>query len=409
MTQHKYAVPGFEAVGVCAGIKSTGALDLALITSRTPCCAAAVFTQNAFPAAPVCYDQRLLAFNREKIHGVLINSGCANACTGVAGDANAKLMAESLEQALETGDQTVFVMSTGVIGVQLPIDKITEAVPPALDGLNARGWRQAAEAIMTTDTRPKLATRQVEIDGVTVTLTGMAKGAGMIHPDMATMLSVIATDAAVAPKTLQDALADAVRYSFNRISIDGDTSTNDTVLLLANGAAGHAEINGPGDAYRTFVTALTDLSTELAQAIVRDGEGATKFVSIHVCGAQDDAAAHQAANTIATSPLVKTAFFGSDANWGRLLAALGRAGIRVSPATCDLFVDGGPVAGELLGELQLVAAGEPTDYAEADAAARFAQPELDVRITLGLGPGSATVWTSDLSHDYVTINGDYRT
>ncbi len=409
MTDLHYAVPGFDAVGVSAGIKPSGALDLALVTSRTPCRAAAVFTQNAFPAAPVLYDKRLLSFNAEAIHGVVINSGCANACTGIVGDANARLMAEALEQALETGDQAVFVMSTGVIGVQLPIEKLAAAIPPAVDQLHPNGWPDAATAIMTTDTRPKLATRQVEIDGATVTLTGMAKGAGMIHPDMATMLSVIVTDALVAPATLQDALADAVRYSFNRISIDGDTSTNDTVLLLANGAAGHAEIRGPGDAYAAFVRALTELSRELAQAIVRDGEGATKFVAVHVHGAQDDADAHRAANTIATSPLVKTAFFGSDANWGRLLAAVGRAGIRVVPERCDLYVDGGPAASEKLGELQLVAAGQPTDYAEADAAARFAQPEIDVRIELGLGTGSATVWTSDLSHDYVTINGDYRT
>ncbi len=409
MTDLNYAVPGFEAVGVAAGIKSSGALDLALVTSRTPCRAAAVFTQNAFPAAPVLYDKRLLAFNAETIHGVVINSGCANACTGVVGDANARLMAEALEQGLESGDQTVFVMSTGVIGVQLPIEKLANAIPPAVDQLRPNGWPDAATAIMTTDTRPKLATRQVEINGTTVTLIGMAKGAGMIHPDLATMLSVIATDAVVASATLQDALADAVRYSFNCISIDGDTSTNDTVLLLANGVAGHGEITGPGDAYAAFVHALTELSTELAQAIVRDGEGATKFVAIHIHGAEDDAAAHRAANTIATSPLVKTAFFGSDANWGRLLAAVGRAGIRIVPDSCDLYVDGGPAAAEKLGELQLVAAGQPTDYAETDAAARFAQPEIDVRIELGLGAGSATVWTSDLSHDYVTINGDYRT
>jgi glutamate N-acetyltransferase/amino-acid N-acetyltransferase len=409
MTNPSYAVPGFDAVGVAAGIKKSGALDLALVMSSTPCRAAAVFTRNAFPAAPVLYDRQLLAFNPEGIHGVAINAGCANACTGTVGSANARMMAEAAERAVNAGDHSVFVMSTGVIGVQLPVGKLVEAMPGAVAGLRPDGWADAATAIMTTDTRPKLATRTVELNGAVVTLTGMAKGAGMIHPDMATMLSVIATDANIAQPLLQDALAAAVAQTFNCISIDGDTSTNDTVLLLANGVAGHAEIAAPGPAYAAFVAALTDLSLELSQAIVRDGEGVTKFVTVRIEGAADDAAARRAANTIATSPLVKTAFYGSDANWGRLLAAIGRAGIAIDPERCDLYISGGPDAASHQAELQLVAGGMPTDYAEADAAAIFAQPEIDVRIELGLGDGSATVWTSDLSHEYVSINGDYRT
>ena len=409
MTHSYLPVPGFDAAGVAAGIKKAGALDVALIACPTPCRAAAVFTQNAFPAAPVLYDRRLLAFNPEGVHGVVINAGCANACTGVAGEANAHMTAEAAERALSAGDHTMFVMSTGVIGVQLPMEKLIDALPAAAQNLRGDGWLDAAMAIMTTDTRPKLASRTVEIQDVTVTLTGVAKGAGMIHPDMATMLSVIVTDACISQPRLQKALHAAVAHSFNCISIDGDTSTNDTVLLLANGAAGHGEIVAEDDDYAAFVTALTGLSTELAQAIVRDGEGATKFVTIRVQGAQDDAAARRVANTIATSPLVKTAFFGSDANWGRILAAAGRAGIELDPACCRLFIAGGPDASLRGPELQLVEGGMPVEYAEADAAAIFAQPEIDVRLTLGPGDGQAAVWTSDLSHDYVTINGDYRT
>ncbi|MCA9982415.1 MAG: bifunctional ornithine acetyltransferase/N-acetylglutamate synthase, partial [Anaerolineales bacterium] len=232
---------------------------------------------------------------------------------------------------------------------------------------------------------------------------------GMIHPDMATMLSVIATDVAIDQPLLQQALNAAIDVSFNRISIDGDTSTNDTVLVLANGVADNARIADPAGAdYTMFTAALADLCTELAQAIVRDGEGATKFVSIRVNGAPTDGDAHHIANVIATSPLVKTAFYGNDANWGRILAALGRSGVAIEPDRCALHVDGGQ-AGARLGALQLVDGGTPTKYAESDAAARFAAPEIDVTVDLGLGDGAAVVWTSDLSHDYVSINADYRT
>ena len=407
--EHDTVVPGFDAAGIAAGIKKNGALDLALIASRVPCRAAALFTTNAFPAAPVLYDRALLALNPNGIHGVFINSGCANACTGTPGDADARRMAEAAEKALGAGDNTIMVMSTGVIGVQLPMEKLTAGAPQVAAQLRPDGWPDAARAIMTTDTRPKLFTRHVVIDGHEIRLTGIAKGAGMIHPNMATMLSVIVTDAAVAQPLLQEALLRAANRSYNRISIDGDTSTNDTVLLLANGLAGNPEITAPGAAYEAFVATLTAITTDLAQAIVRNGEGVTKFVTIHVHGATSDAEAHQAANTVATSPLVKTAFFGNDANWGRILAAVGRAGITVDPARCALFVAGGPQPGERLPELQLVSGGTPLPYAEADAAARFAQPEIDVRVDLGLGTGEAVVWTCDLSHEYVSINGDYRT
>lgn len=404
-----YTVPGFDAAGIAAGIKKSGAPDLTLIASRVPCRAAATFTTNKFPAAPVTYDQQVLSMNPTGIHAVIINSGCANACTSAEGAANAKRTAEAVASALGATDNTVFVMSTGVIGVQLPMDKLLAGVPKVIDQLRPDGWEDAARAIMTTDTRPKLFTHTATIGGQAVRFTGISKGAGMIHPNMATMLSTIVTDANLAQPLLQQALSTAVDKSFNCISIDGDTSTNDTVILLANGLANHAEITSADSAdYVAFVEALTVICEDLAQAVVRDGEGVTKFVSIQVNGARSTAEAHTGANTVATSPLVKTAFFGSDANWGRILAAIGRAGIAVEPEQCSLFVTGGAIKGERLPELQLVAAGTPLNYQEVDAAARFAQPELDVRIELGLGTGSATVWTCDLSHDYVSINGDYR-
>lgn len=410
MSQEAYAVPGFDVAGVAAHIKKSGALDVALIVSHVPCRAAATFTKNLFPAAPVQYDRRLLALNPDHIYGVVINSGCANACTGVEGDANARRMAETVERELGASDHSFFVMSTGVIGVQLPMDKLAGGIVHAVAELHPESWHDAAMAIMTTDTRPKLATRTVQLGGEEVRLTGISKGAGMIHPNMATMLSTIVTDAHVRAPILQQALSRAVAQSFNCISVDGDTSTNDTVLLLANGMAGNPEIDATDtDAYAAFLDALTSICVELAQAVVRDGEGVTKFVTIRVQGAESPDAAHQAANTIATSPLTKTAFFGSDANWGRILAAVGRAGVRLEAGKCALYVNGGPQVNERMDELQLVEAGTPLPYAESDAAARFGQPEIDVRVELGVGTGEAVVWTCDLSHEYVTINGDYRT
>ena len=405
-----FTVAGFDAAGVTAGIKKNGNLDLALIASRTPCRAAGVFTQNAFAAAPVYYDKRLLEFNPMGIHGVVVNSGNANACTSVEGDANTKRTAEAVEQLIGASDNSVLVMSTGVIGVQLPMDKLLGGVPKVVDALRPEGWEDAAKAIMTTDTVHKVRTRSVTIGGQTVRMTGIVKGAGMIHPNMATMLSVVATDAHIAQPLLQQALSTAADLSYNRISIDGDTSTNDTVLLLANGMAGHAEIVDASSAeFGAFQAALNDLCTELAQALVRDGEGATKFIQIQVNGGVSKADAHLAANTLAISPLCKTAFYGSDANWGRFVMALGRSGANVKPDQCSIYITGGIDNSQRLPELQLLAGGMPTGYAEADAAERFAQKEIDVRIELGLGDGSATVWTSDLSHAYVSINADYRT
>lgn len=395
----------FVASGVAAGIKKTGAPDLALIVSETPCTAAAIFTQNRFAAAPVTYDRSVLAYNAEGIQAVLINSGCANACTGSEGMANARRMAELAEQALGLNPYQCLVMSTGVIGVQLPMPRLADGIPAAVQALSAAGFDAAAQAIMTTDTRPKTAHAALVLSGgETVHLWGMAKGAGMIHPNMATLLAVVLTDIAITPALLDQALHHAVTRSFNAITVDGDTSTNDTLAVLANGAAGNETLEDPD--FAAFQAALATVCASLAQQIVRDGEGATKFVTITVNGAATIDDAQRAAKAIAHSPLVKTALYGGDANWGRILAAVGYSGAAVEPDRAALYF-GSASAG--LDPLQVVAAGQPLPYDETAATARFAQPEIEIRVELGLGPGEATVWTCDLSHGYVDINGHYRT
>ena len=403
---------GFTFAGVACGIKKTDASDLALIVSDRACSAAATFTRNAFPAAPVLYDRTLVEENPAGLRAVAINAGCANACTGEAGLADVEAMARLAETALGLPSRSAAVMSTGVIGPRLPMDKIVAGIRLAAGELSPDGWDAAAHAIMTTDTRPKTAFR--EIGGVR--LFGMCKGAGMIHPNMATMLSVIVTDAAIEPTLMAELLRQAVDVSFNCISIDGDMSTNDTVLLLANGAAVAPNLRSFGnlEGFSAFAAALTSLCTDLAQQIVRDGEGATKFITIRVEGAASDADARTAAKAVANSPLVKTAFYGGDANWGRILAAVGYSGATVDPGRADLWIAAGTGDGdtETRGHgdaLQLVRAGQPLPYSEEAASAIFAGSEITVAVKLGLGDGQATVWTCDLSHDYVSINGHYRT
>jgi glutamate N-acetyltransferase / amino-acid N-acetyltransferase len=393
---------GFTFAGVACGIKKTGASDLALIVSDRPCSGAAVFTRNAFPAAPVLYDRALVAENAAGLRAVAINAGCANACTGETGLADAEAMAGLAETALGLPPRSAAVMSTGVIGPRLPMDKVAAGIQQAASKLSPDGWDAAAHAIMTTDTRPKTAFR--EVGGVR--LFGMCKGAGMIHPNMATMLSVIVTDAPIEPALLAELLSGAVDVSFNCISIDGDMSTNDTVLLLANGAAS-SKLEAGSSMLSAFASALTSLSTDLAQQIVRDGEGATKFITIRVEGAVSASEARKAAKAVANSPLVKTAFYGGDANWGRILAAVGYSGAAVDPDKADLWIAAG--RGEVTSPLQLVRAGQPLPYSEEAASAIFAGPEITVAVKLGLSDGQATVWTCDLSHEYVSINGHYRT
>lgn len=395
------APKGFRASGVACGIKAGGALDLALVFSDRPCAAAGVFTTNWVKAAPVRYDQTLLARRQMGFRAVVINSGNANACTGPRGLSDVYALVETAGFLLGVPPEAILVMSTGVIGVPLPMDRLRAGLLAAVAALSEGGGEAAARAIMTTDTRPKMAFRRLNLNGVPVTLGAMAKGAGMIHPHMATMLALITTDIAADPDRLDRLLREAVEESFHRITVDGDQSTNDTVLLLANGASGLALDARTEPAFRE---ALTGLCVELAQAIVRDGEGATKFVEIRVQGARTRAEARRIARHIAASPLVKTAFYGADPNWGRILAAAGAAGVSFDPDLLSLWIrrgDGHP--------LLLFDRGAPVPYLENEARAVFAAPAFQVILDLGLGEAEDWVWTCDLSHDYVTINGRYRT
>jgi glutamate N-acetyltransferase/amino-acid N-acetyltransferase len=398
-------VPGFRAAGVACGLKESGQSDLAVVACERPATAAGMFTTNAFKAAPVLYDQALLSRSHSAIQSVVINAGNANACTGEQGLRDAEEMARLAEAALGLPAGSVLVMSTGVIGHPMPMEKVAAGIRAAAGALSPAGGADAARAIMTTDLVPKEAFAQVEIGGRLISMGGMAKGSGMIHPSLAlpgphaTMLSLIVTDAAVSPKALNAALERAVSASFHRITIDGDTSTNDTLLLLASGGAGNPPLELASDGYAAFERALTGVCVSLAKQIARDGEGATRLVEIVVQGAASEAEAEQAAKTVATSSLVKTAVFGADPNWGRVLAAIGRSGIQVDPARVGLW----------LGQVQLVAGGEPIPFDAAAAQAALQAPEVCFTADLGLGPGQATVWTCDLSYRYVEINAEYHT
>ena len=383
---------GFRAAGIHCGIKRERA-DLALLVSDVPASAAGVFTTNRVQAAPVRYTRRAVAAGRAQ--AIVINSGNANACTGEPGLEDAAEMALLSAAALGLDRDLVLVASTGVIGVPLPMEAIRRGIPLAAVTLEADGTA-AAEAIRTTDKFPKTAACRLEIGGVTVTIGGMAKGAGMIHPNLATTLCFLTTDAALPPAVLRGALQRAVAESFNSITVDGDTSTNDTVLLLANGQAGGAPITN-GEALTRFTAGLTLVAAELAKMVVKDGEGATKLVEIRVDGALSNAEAHQAAMTVANSLLVKTALHGGEPNWGRILAALGRSGVEMAEETTDVF----------FGELAIVRGGLGVPGVWDAAAAALEQKEVTIGIRLGVGNGAARAWTSDLSEEYVRINGSY--
>lgn len=405
---------GFRAAAATGGLKASGAPDIALVVSDLESSAAGVFTQNAFAAAPVRLDRATLRASGGRARAVIANSGNANAVTGPAGDAAAAAMQRAAASALACPAEHVLVLSTGIIGVPLDVAKVERGIALASDALSANGGPAAARAIMTTDTRPKTAARRVRLSGGDVLVGGMAKGAGMIHPDMATMLAVVTTDLDRTPIALAADLATAVDVSFNRISIDGDTSTNDSVILLANGASGVAvaAVDDADDAddVATWRAALVDLCQDLARQIVRDGEGVRKLAVIVVAGAADDADARRVANAIATSPLVKTAFAGGDPNWGRIVAAAGRSGAAVDPARVTLtFAPGEHDVEGAAAPVRLLANGLPTGFDEAAAAAILADDAFRVRLDLGLGDGAATVWTGDLTEEYVRINADYRT
>lgn len=397
MSGPAYGVPGFRAAGVAAGLKESGRPDVALVASDLPCSAAGIFTTNIVKAAPVLHDRQVIA-GGAPVRAVVANSGNANACTGAQGQADARGMAERAAAALGCEPGEVLVLSTGIIGVPMPMGALLPGIDAAARALAPGGWEAAAGAILTTDTRPKLATATTPAG---CTITGIAKGAGMIAPNMATMLALLATDAQVEPGALQAMLERAAAVSFNRIVVDGDMSTNDTVLLLANGASGVAVGSGDAD----FAAALEAVCVALAQAIVRDGEGATKFVTLRVTGAATPADAHAVAHAVATSPLCKTAFYGADPNWGRVVAAAGRADAAFDPSGVALWLldSAGAEA------MQLVSGGRPTAFAEAAASALMGGGEWGLHLDLGAGAAETTVWTCDLSHEYVSINADYRT
>ncbi|MEK9142337.1 MAG: bifunctional glutamate N-acetyltransferase/amino-acid acetyltransferase ArgJ [Nitrospirota bacterium] len=388
---------GFQAAGIHCGIKKPGLLDLALCVSDVSGPIAGVFTKNRVAAAPVLLDRRHLRSRRGR--AIIVNSGNANACTGEQGLVAAKAMATAVAQQLSIPVHHVFVGSTGVIGRILPIDRITTAVPTLIARLSISGGDQAAQAILTTDLKPKTVAIQGTIGGRVVTIGGMAKGSGMIHPNMATMLAYVTTDAAIAPAALQQALRSATNQSFNCITVDGDTSTNDTVLCLANGLAKNRPIQQDTKPYRDFERLLTDAARELALMICRDGEGVTKVVTIRVQGASTTTAAKRVADTIATSSLVKTALFGEDANWGRVMAAIGRSGVAIDPDKVTVRFD----------DIVMVQRGVGVGLeAEQKIAQVFKQKEFTVTVQLGQGHAHAHMWTTDLSYDYVRINASYR-
>ncbi|MDH0361792.1 bifunctional glutamate N-acetyltransferase/amino-acid acetyltransferase ArgJ [Comamonas aquatica] len=383
-----------------AGVRKANRKDLTVFLLDEGASVAGVFTQNRFCAAPVQVSREHLAAG-QGIRAMVINTGNANAGTGAAGLANARATCAALAQALGVAPEQILPFSTGVIMEELPVDRIVAGLPAAIAAAQPDNWATAAAGIMTTDTQPKAYSRQVVLGGKTVTVTGISKGAGMIRPNMATMLGYVATDAAIAPALLQDLVKELADGSFNRVTIDGDTSTNDSFVLVATHQAGNAEVTGwSSPEAQALKAALLEVSRLLAQAIVRDGEGATKFITVQIDGGKTEEECRLAAYAIAHSPLVKTAFFASDPNLGRILAAVGYAGITdLDQTKIDLFLDDVHV---------VVNGGRNPAYQEADGQRVMKQPEITVRVNLGRGTASQTVWTCDFSHDYVTINADYR-
>jgi len=383
-----------------AGVRKANRKDVSVFLLDEGATVAGVFTQNRFCAAPVQVSREHLAAG-QGIRAMVINTGNANAGTGAAGLANARATCAALAQALDLKAEQILPFSTGVIMEELPVDRIVAGLPAAIANAKADNWAAAAEGIMTTDTQPKAYSRQVQVGGKTVTVTGISKGAGMIRPNMATMLGYVATDAAIAPALLQSLVKELADGSFNRVTIDGDTSTNDSFVLVATHQAGHAQITAWDSAdAQALKAALLEVSRLLAQAIVRDGEGATKFITVQIDGGKTEAECRLAAYAIAHSPLVKTAFFASDPNLGRILAAVGYAGIDdLDQSKIDLHLDDVHV---------VVDGGRNPSYKEEDGQRVMKQSEITVRVGLGRGTASQTVWTCDFSHEYVTINADYR-
>ena len=386
---------GFKAAGIHAGIKKTKDKDLGMIVSDVPATVAGVFTKNQIKAAPVLLDMERIQSGT--CRAVIVNSGNANCCTGEQGMKDAIRMAKATADKLGVAEEMVLVSSTGVIGQALPVETIESNMPQLFDALSPDGFLDFAESIMTTDKIPKKLSRTVKVAGKSFSLTGIAKGAGMIRPDMATMLSYICTDVEAGSSILKELLTDAVNLSFNRITIDGDTSTNDTVLILANGTSGLSLNDASVKA--AFKNVLEEMLIELAKMVVKDGEGVTKLVEIKICGASSDNDAQKMADTVAHSNLVKTAFFGEDANWGRIIGALGRAGVDLNPDAIDIFFND-----VMLVQNGLWCGAEK----EAEATNVMKLPEFVVTVDVHLGEEQAVCWTCDFSIDYVKINADYR-
>ncbi len=392
------AVPGIRAAGVHAGLKPENQKDVALIVADTPAVAAGVFTQNRVCAAPVFVCREHLS--NHTAQAIVVNSKNANACTGEEGLANAYQMTSLVGEALDIDPRLVLVAQTGVIGQQLPMAKIAHGIRLVTNALHPDGGHDAALAIMTTDTVPKEIAVEMEVGGATVKIGGMTKGAGMIAPNMATMLAFLTTDAKSASEPLQTALRQSIARSFNRVTVDTDTSTNDTVLILATGSAGNSEITeSDGKDYDAFREGLDFACTELTKMIARDGEGATKLVEVIVKNARNEAEGEMAARAIAESPLVKTAVFGADANWGRIMMAVGKSGAAFDPYQVDVW----------LGDYQLVKAGMDAGFDEEKATDLFSKDTVRITVDVNAGDTDVTMWTCDYSYDYIRINADYRT
>ena len=393
------AVLGVRAAGVHAGIKAADdAKDVALIVTDTPAVAAGVFTKNSVTAAPVIVCREHISDGQAQ--AVIVNSGNANACTGEVGMANARRMASATAEQLGIDANLVLVSSTGVIGQQLPMDKIENGIQATANALSTEGGSDAAEAIMTTDTHPKSVAVEIEIDGAPVRIGGIAKGSGMIAPNMATMLSYLTTDAQINAETLQTALNRVVDDTYNLLTVDTDRSTNDTVLILATGQADNTDIvEADGENYKAFCEGLQFVCTELVKMLARDGEGATKLVEVVIKRAKNRDDAEKSARAVAESPLVKTAVFANDANWGRIMMAIGKSGAKFDPYQVDVW----------LADYQLVKDGMDAGYDEDKATSLFAQDPVRITIDLRAGDTEITMWTCDYSYDYIRINADYRT
>ena len=397
------AAKGFEAAGAEAQVKYQNRKDMAMVFSRTPCRAAGVFTSNVVKAAPVVWDREIVE-NASAVHAVVANSGIANACTGEQGREYCRQTAFAAAEVLGIPETSVLVASTGVIGMQLPMDRITAGVKALAGTLSdtVDAGREAAEAIMTTDTHSKQVAVTIELSGKTVTIGGMAKGSGMIHPNMCTMLGFVTTDAAISKELLQEALRADVVDTFNMISVDGDTSTNDTLLVLANGCAGNEEITEKNEDYRTFCGALHEVNMTLAKMLAGDGEGATALFECRVIHADTKENARTLAKSVICSSLTKAAIFGHDANWGRILCALGYSGVRFDPEAIELFIE------SKAGRILIYQSGSAADYSEEEATRILSCPAVTALVDMKMGEEEATAWGCDLSYDYVKINADYR-